>query len=50
MYHLKDRNFGKDLVFGILWHDEYIQPHPPILRALQQVKQALIAAGYKGLL
>jgi amidase len=48
MYSLKEHNNGLELVFGILWHDEYIQPHPPITRALRRVKDALVAAGHKG--
>jgi len=47
MYSLAEHNNGRELVFGFLWHDEYIQPHPPVSRALRQVKAALVAAGHK---
>jgi len=47
MYSLDEHNNGRELVFGILWHDGVIQPHPPINRALRQVKAALEAAGHK---
>ena len=32
----------------VLWDDGHIVPHPPVRRGLEEAKQALIAAGYKG--
>jgi amidase len=48
-YHLREHGEGKGpLCFGIIWHDDYAMPHPPVLRALEETKQALIKAGHKG--
>jgi amidase len=47
-YQLADHGNGKDLVFGIMQHDEHILPHPPVLRALEITKKALEKAGHKG--
>lgn len=47
-YKLEEHGGGKSLVFGILWDDDYVVPHPPIRRALQITKDALIKAGHKG--
>jgi len=46
-YRLVDHGEGKRLCFAILWHDEFILPHPPIFRALEQTKKALLAAGHQ---
>lgn len=48
-YSLADREGGKQLCFGILWDDGVIVPHPPITRALEMTKKALLAAGHKGM-
>lgn len=47
-YRLSEHGGGRDLVFAVMWHDGRLMPHPPILRGLEIVKKALIAAGYKG--
>lgn len=47
-YNLIDHGKGEQLCFAILWHDEFVVPHPPILRGLEMTKEALIAAGHKG--
>ncbi len=47
-YALSEHGGGKQLCFGILWNDGIVEPHPPILRALQTTKAALEAAGHKG--
>ena len=39
---------GKNLVFAIMWDNGQIVPHPPVKRALEETKAALIAAGHKG--
>lgn len=36
------------LCFGILWDDEHVRPHPPVLRGLEETKRALLAAGHSG--
>lgn len=35
------------LCFAIEWDDGIVHPHPPITRALKEVKEKLIAAGHK---
>lgn len=40
-----ERN-GK-LVFGIMASDEFVQPHPPVQRAISLVKDALLEHGYE---
>lgn len=47
-YKLVDHGYGKDLCFAIMWDDGVVVPHPPIQRALEMTKQALIRAGHKG--
>jgi amidase len=49
-YNLVDHGDGRQLVFAILWNDGKVVPHPPILRALQITRNALIAAGHRGML
>ncbi|KAH9474372.1 Acetamidase [Psilocybe cubensis] len=47
-YQLSDHGGDKKaLVFAILWHDELVLPHPPVTRALEHTKTALIDAGHK---
>ncbi|KAH7907273.1 general amidase [Hygrophoropsis aurantiaca] len=46
-YNLVDHGSGKDLCFAIMWDDKHILPHPPIIRAMQLVKQALVISGHK---
>ncbi|EPQ60789.1 amidase [Gloeophyllum trabeum ATCC 11539] len=45
-YALSEHVGGKRLCFGIMWDDGTLKPHPPVLRALRQVKGALEAAGH----
>lgn len=47
-YGLNEHNQGKELCFAILWTDQHVLPHPPIIRGLEITKKALIAAGHKG--
>lgn len=35
------------LCFAIEWDDQIVHPHPPITRALREVKEKLVAAGHK---
>ncbi|KAF8273107.1 amidase signature domain-containing protein [Lactarius quietus] len=45
-YRLVEHGGGQKLTFGILWNDSIVVPQPPITRALQMTKEALIAAGH----
>ena len=47
-YLLIEHGGGKKLTFGILWNDGLVVPHPPIIRALEMTRDALIAAGHDG--
>ena len=47
-YQLSEHGGGKKLVFGLLWNDGVTVPHPPIIRGLEIVKKALLAAGHEG--
>ncbi|KAF8591875.1 general amidase [Ramaria rubella] len=46
-YELVEHGNGKKLVFAIMWNDELVIPHPPIHRALEMTRDALVAAGHK---
>ncbi|KAI0033140.1 general amidase [Vararia minispora EC-137] len=46
-YQLSEHGGGKKLVFGIMWDDGIVLPHPPIIRALEETKKSLIAAGHE---
>ena len=45
-YRLVEHGGGQKLTFGILWNDGLAVPHPPIIRALEMTRDALIAAGH----
>ena len=47
-YQLAEHGNGGQLCFGILWHDGVVHPHPPVTRALEIVKAALLAKGHRG--
>ncbi|KAG6330360.1 hypothetical protein ID866_8729 [Astraeus odoratus] len=46
-YRLGDHGHGKNLCFAIMWDDGLVTPHPPITRALEMTKVALLKAGHK---
>ncbi|KAL6310386.1 general amidase [Sparassis latifolia] len=46
-YALAEHGGGQELCFGIMWNDGIVVPHPPVIRALETTKQALLAAGHK---
>ncbi|WRT64467.1 uncharacterized protein IL334_001399 [Kwoniella shivajii] len=46
-YALADHGNGDKLCFAIMWDDGVAKPCPPYVRALQQAKDALIAAGHE---
>ncbi|KIM22010.1 hypothetical protein M408DRAFT_333129 [Serendipita vermifera MAFF 305830] len=45
-YELIEHGNGGKLCIGILVHDGHTMPHPPILRALKMVREALEKAGH----
>jgi amidase len=47
-YDLVEHGGGKPMCFGILWNDGNVVPHPPIIRALEFTKNALLSAGHHG--
>ena len=47
-YNLIDHGNGDNLCFAILWDDEDMVPHPPVIRGLEETRQALLAAGHQG--
>ncbi|EGO29913.1 hypothetical protein SERLADRAFT_365906 [Serpula lacrymans var. lacrymans S7.9] len=46
-YKLVEHGGGKGMVFGVIWDNEVVRPHPPLVRAMKYVKQALERAGHK---
>lgn len=48
-YELQDHG-GKEakLCFAIMWDNEVVRPHPPLIRGMQITKKALEAAGHTG--
>lgn len=46
-YKLAEHGGGKKLCFGILWDDGVLVPHPPVIRALEMTKKALLDAGHE---
>lgn len=45
-YALVEHGGGKKLCFGLVWNNGETIPHPPIIRALEITKSALLAAGH----
>ncbi|GJE86082.1 general amidase [Phanerochaete sordida] len=46
-YALAEHGGGKRLCFAIMWTDGMTTPHPPVTRALEMTKRALVTAGHK---
>ncbi|KAJ8522020.1 hypothetical protein ONZ45_g1362 [Pleurotus djamor] len=46
-HDLVEHGYGKSLCFATLWNDGLVTPHPPILRGLAMVKDALVSAGHQ---
>ncbi|THH27363.1 hypothetical protein EUX98_g6833 [Antrodiella citrinella] len=46
-YGLEEHGHGEKLVFGIVWNNGQTVPHPPVIRALEMTKAALLAAGHQ---
>ncbi|KAK4701042.1 amidase, partial [Phenoliferia sp. Uapishka_3] len=38
---------GAKLCFAIMWDDGIVKPHPPYIRAMEETKKALLAAGHE---
>ena len=47
-YNFIDHGKGSKLCFSILWDDEQIVPRPPVIRGLNETKEAILAAGHQG--
>ncbi|EJD42742.1 general amidase [Auricularia subglabra TFB-10046 SS5] len=46
-YRLDEHGGGRKLCFGVLWDDGSCKPTPPLQRAMEMTKQALLAAGHE---
>jgi amidase len=40
-------NEKRPLKFGVVWNDGMVTPHPPVVRGLREVVNAVEAAGHK---
>ena len=47
-YALVDHGYGVGMCFAIMWDNGVVQPHPPLIRAMEMTKRALESAGHKG--
>ena len=47
-YALKEHGEGVGMCFAVMWDNEVVKPHPPLIRALEITKKALEKAGHKG--
>ena len=47
-YQLQEHGGGQALCFGFNWHNGLAKPDPPYLRAMNTLKEALVAHGHKG--
>lgn len=47
-YALAEHGYGVGLCFAMMWDNDVVRPHPPLIRAMQITKNALEAAGHKG--
>ena len=48
-YALEEHGHGVGMCFAIMWDNDVVKPHPPLIRGMQLVKEALEAAGHKGM-
>lgn len=46
-YELEEHGYGVGMCFAIMWDNDVVKPHPPLIRALEITKAALEAAGHK---
>ena len=47
-YSLRDHGGGVRLCFAMMWDNGLVRPSPPIFRAMNETKRALVAAGHIG--
>lgn len=47
-YQLVEHGGGKAMCFAILWDNKVVRPHPPLIRAMNMVKEALEKEGHRG--
>ena len=47
-YQLGEHGGGKEMCFAILWDNKVVRPHPPLIRAMNMVKEALEKEGHRG--
>ncbi|OCH94227.1 general amidase [Obba rivulosa] len=45
-YALEEHGGGARMCFAVMWDNDVVKPHPPVLRALEITKSALEAAGH----
>ena len=48
-YALEEHGGGVGMCFAVMWDNGVVKPHPPLYRAMKIVREALEAAGHKGL-
>ncbi|KAF8137574.1 amidase signature domain-containing protein [Boletus edulis] len=46
-YRLIEHGYGKGMCFAILWDNKVVRPHPPLIRAMNMVKEALEKEGHQ---
>jgi len=46
-YRLVEHGHGKGMCFAILWDNKVVKPHPPLIRAMNIVKEALEQEGHQ---
>ncbi|KAI0089886.1 general amidase [Irpex rosettiformis] len=46
-YALSEHGDGVGMCFAIMWDNEVVKPHPPLIRAMELTKKALEAVGHK---
>lgn len=47
-YALIDHGHGVGMCFAIMWDNDVVKPHPPLIRAMEITKKALQHAGHRG--
>jgi amidase len=45
-YELEEYGGGSKLCFGLQWHNKHVKPNPPYIRAMEKVRDALVAQGH----
>lgn len=47
-YRLVEHGGGKGMCFAMLWDNKVVKPHPPLVRAMNMVKEVLEKEGHQG--